>query len=93
LLLESGEYQTPESPVQAEQEKSKAPAEEPDSAKELPKSVVKGPALPTKDQPAETSPASERKKSPEEEEENKGVFDQLREDVGKLRGLLNPFGW
>jgi outer membrane protein assembly factor BamD len=92
LLLESGEYQTPESPVQADQEKSKAPAEEPGSAKEVPKSVVKGPALAPKDPPAETSPASERK-SPEEEEENKGVFDQLREDVGKLRGLLNPFGW
>lgn len=93
FLMESGEYQARETPTQGEQEKSKAPTGEPDGARELPKSVVKDPASPAKDKAAETPQVTERKKSPDEEEESKGVFDQLRDDLGRLKGLLNPFGW
>jgi len=96
FLLESEEFQPPENPPQSEQEKTKAPTEEQEPSREIPKSVVKGPTPPFNaiDKPAETPQVTERKKSPDEnEEQNKGVFDQLKDDLGRLRGMLNPFSW
>ena len=93
FLLESGEYQLRDNPDQAEQEKEKAsaPIREPEPAKGLPQSVVKGPPSPVKDKAAEAKVGEKR--SPTEEEENKGILDQLKDDIGRLRGLLNPLDW
>lgn len=63
------------------------------SSKTLPELAVKGPPQPVKEKPAETTVAS--KKSPDEEEgdANKNVFDQIREDIGRIGKILNPFSW
>jgi len=56
----------------------------------LPQAVLKDPAM-GKDKPAETKVA-EKKKSPDDEEE-KSAFEQMREDIGRIRDALNPFNW
>jgi outer membrane protein assembly factor BamD len=60
----------------------------------LPALAIKGPPQPDKDKPAETKLAA-KSKSPEEEEDpaDKGLFDQLKEDLGRVKQLLNPFSW
>jgi len=93
LFLDKGEYQAQEKAKEG-QASDQAVAQPPRSAEprsELPQAVVKGPQTPT-GKPAETKVA-EKKKAPDEEDEPKGALDQLREDVGRLRDLLNPFGW
>ncbi len=57
--------------------------------KELPKGVVKGPPtrLP-KERPAEITSADKML-----EEEEKGAFDQITEDLKSIGSLLNPFSW
>lgn len=107
LFLDSGEYQaqrfdglTVPSGVEGEKAKEsqasdQAVAQPPKSAeprRELPQAVVKGPPQPASEKPAETKVA-EKKKSPDEENSPKGALEQLKEDLGKLRDVLNPFGW
>lgn len=69
-----------------------APPKGAEPRRELPQAVVKGPPQPAGEKPAETK-VVEKKKSPDEEEEPKGTLEQLKEDIGRLRDLLNPFGW
>ncbi|MBI2360927.1 MAG: outer membrane protein assembly factor BamD, partial [Deltaproteobacteria bacterium] len=88
LFLESGEFQVKEKAEEAErkekagEEKVAKPAE---PAKSLPQSVVK-----TQSEPQAIKPAE---KKPPEAEEERGPFDQLKEDLNALRNLLNPFNW
>ena len=84
LFLERGEYQ-------AQEETKEGQAAQPAKSTELPQGVVKAPQ-PVKEKAAETKVA-EKKKSPDEEEEPKGALEQMKEDLGKLRDLLNPFSW
>jgi outer membrane protein assembly factor BamD len=68
-------------------EKEQAPGE-----KELPRSLVKGPAQPQQASPAAKT-AEQKKPAPGEEEELKGVFQQLRDDMENVSKMLNPFRW
>ena len=48
-----------------------------------------------KEKPADTKVAA-KAKSPEDidqEAENKGVLDQIKEDIGRIGKILNPFSW
>ncbi len=94
LFLDSGEYQAQEKAKES-QASDQAVAQPPKSAeprRELPQAVVKGPPQPASEKPAETK-VTEKKKSPDEEDSPKGALEQLKEDLGKLRDALNPFGW
>jgi outer membrane protein assembly factor BamD len=99
LLLPPQEIQPLEKPASAETKKSEtaetvpaagAPSTQPQT---LPNLAVKGPPQPPKDKPAETTVASKSKSSEEEPDANKGVFDQLKEDLGRIGKILNPFSW
>ena len=66
--------------------------EEP-ATREIPKAaLVRGPQQPTPAAPA-AKPAEQKKPSAKPEEENKGAFDQLRQDLDSVGKLLNPFRW
>ena len=98
LFLDSAEYQATDKPKETREAKtpeelkgsepSTAPPSQP--SKELPQAVVKGPAKAQKEKAAETKPA-EKKKA--EEGEEKGVFEQLTEELRGIGKLLNPFNW
>ena len=67
-------------------------AEKPQPADRIaPRNLVRGP---TQSQPANraTSPAEQKKATPDEEE-TKGLFDHLRDDVESVSKILNPFRW
>jgi outer membrane protein assembly factor BamD len=99
LLLQPQEFQS--------QEKSTAPAKSdsieetnlsssptPPPQQSLPELAIKGPPQPVKDKPAETKTAAKPKSSdPEEVDENKSALDQLKEDIGRIGKILNPFSW
>ncbi len=57
--------------------------------KELPPGVVKGPPshLP-EERPAEITSADKKL-----EDEEKGAFDQIKDDLRSLGSILNPFSW
>jgi outer membrane protein assembly factor BamD len=61
------------------------------ASKEAPRNLVRGPI---QSQPANraTSPAEQKKAAPGEEE-TKGLFDHLRDDVENVSKILNPFRW
>ena len=88
LFLDPAELKAQEKPSEGEQHQPQ-PAKSTEPSKQLPQAVVKGPPQ-AKDKP-ETKVTENR--TPQADEEEKGILDQLREDLGKLRGLLNPFGW
>jgi outer membrane protein assembly factor BamD len=101
LLLPPQEFQPQgRSTATTEADKSKpvepAPAVGSPSAppKTLPELAVKGAPQPVKEKPAETRVAG-KPKSPDEDEveANKNVFDQIREDIGRIGKILNPFSW
>jgi outer membrane assembly lipoprotein YfiO len=70
-------------------EKTAAPV-----APSLPELAVKGPPQPAKDKPADTKTAAKAKSSEEDEDvENKSAFDQIKEDLGRIGKILNPFSW
>jgi outer membrane protein assembly factor BamD len=56
---------------------------------EFPRTLVKGPAQP---QPVAKT-AEQKRPVPGQEEEPKGVFDQLKSDADSLGKALNPFRW
>lgn len=90
LFLDSGEYQAQEKTKESEKARTPGGSEAPQPASQLPQAVVKGTQKPA-EKPAETK-VVEKKKSPDDEEE-KGPFEQLREDLGRIRDALNPFSW
>ena len=61
------------------------------ASKEAPRNLVRGPI---QSQPAKraTNPAEQKKAAPGEEE-TKGLFDYLRDDVENVSKILNPFRW
>jgi len=106
-LLDAGDYQLKEKPGKAGKpgkregsdtskqaglpvgERTQTGVQASEPLKELPKGVVKGP--PTrllKERPAEITSAD--KKS---EDEEKGAFDQIKDDLKSLGTILNPFSW
>ncbi|MBI2989234.1 MAG: outer membrane protein assembly factor BamD [Deltaproteobacteria bacterium] len=90
LFFETGEYHAEEKTKESEKA-GKPESLEASQPSSIPASVVKGPPQ-VKEKPAETKVA-EKKKSPDGEEEPKGALEQIKEDLGKLRDLLNPFSW
>jgi outer membrane protein assembly factor BamD len=56
---------------------------------EFPRALVQGPTQP---QPAART-AEQRKPLPGQQEEVRGIFDQLKSDVDSVGKILNPFGW
>jgi hypothetical protein len=99
LFLQPQEIQPQERPAASETEQS-ATGEAPAStattpqAQTLPDLAIKGPPQPAKEKPSETKTASKPKPTGEEEgEESKGALEQLKEDVGKIGRILNPFNW
>jgi outer membrane protein assembly factor BamD len=102
LFLQPQEFQPQEKTTSAgdpeQPAKSEPSAPNPGAAPQpqtLPELAIKGPPEPAKEKPAETKTAKKPPSSGEEEEVegNKGAFDQLKEDVGKIGRILNPFNW
>jgi outer membrane protein assembly factor BamD len=60
------------------------------ATRDVTKALVKGP---TQAQPATAKPVEEKKPVPGQDQENKGVFDQLRQDLDSIGKVLNPFRW
>ena len=87
LYLGGGEYKVQEKP---KENKVEEPAQGTDKPGELPEAVVKGPPQPKKEKPSD-----ETKSKPlaEGEEEEKGAFDQIKEDIESVGKVLNPFSW
>jgi len=79
-------------PEPADQDKKASDNKPEDSGvREIPKALIKGPS-----QPAATTIAksTEPKGTPTfDDDENKGVFDRIREDAENLSKILNPFQW
>jgi hypothetical protein len=68
-------------------DKPQAPAATRDNSKTL----VRGP---TQAQASTTAkPAEQKPTAPGQEDEKKGVFDQIRQDLDSLSKALNPFRW
>lgn len=93
LFLNPAEVESKTEPS-ADQEKKAEPSEqlqEP-AIREIPKALVTGP---TQQQPASPQPkAAEQKKATGPlDEENKGAFDHIREDIERIGNVLNPFRW
>ena len=82
----------PDKSAPVEQSSTPSPPTTP-TVQTLPEAVVKGPPQPAKERPAETKIAAKEKSGEEQEEQNKGVFDQLKEDFGRIGKILNPFSW
>ena len=93
LFLDTGEYQAQEKTKESEKARMPGGSEASQPASQIPQAVVKGPPQPVKEKPAETKVAEKKSPGPGEEEEPKGALERLKEDIGRLRDLLNPFGW
>ena len=101
LFLKPQEFQPQEKSTAAKEPDKSAPVEPssaPSSAstppaQTLPELAVKGPPQPVKEKPAETKVAAKPKPGDEEEEGNKSVIDQIKEDIGRIGKILNPFSW
>jgi hypothetical protein len=92
LFLNPGEVQTqqPTAPMQ-EADKQSGPQQNTKTVVEsASRPLVKGPVQP---QQVATKPAETRKPSPGQEEEPKGVFEQIRQDLENASKVLNPFRW
>ena len=67
--------------------------EEP-ATREIPKAaLVRGPQLPTPAAAPAAKPAEQKKPTATPEEENKGVFDKMKQDLENVGKVLNPFRW
>jgi outer membrane protein assembly factor BamD len=87
----------PSKPTSDHADDANTPAAKPDVAetdqparKEAPRNLVRGP---TQSQPANQTKTAEQKKAAPGEEETKGLFDYLRDDVENVSKILNPFRW
>jgi hypothetical protein len=76
-----------------EQEKQAADDKSQDpGTREIPKALIKGPSQPPA--PVAVAKSGEKKDTPTfGDEEDKGVFDRLKQDAESLSKLLNPFSW
>ncbi|MBI1996440.1 MAG: hypothetical protein HYS66_08230 [Deltaproteobacteria bacterium] len=91
LFLNPGEAQslTGTTPEPVNQEKKAESAEKEPATRNISKALVKGP---TQAAPA-AKQEEEKKPVPGQDPENKGVFDQLRQDLDSIGKILNPFRW
>jgi hypothetical protein len=90
LYLSPAEVQSREKPTGSQEMKEPEGAE---SSKEPPNRIlVKGPVQP---QPVTAAAKSAGAKKPgsNQEDEPKGAFDQMRQDLEKASKVLNPFSW
>jgi len=72
-------------------EKKPEPSEkQPITGDQFPRTLVKGPA-PAQSQPV--AKVTEQKRIPGDEEESKGIFEQLKSDADNVGKILNPFRW
>ncbi len=92
LFLSPGQAPAIEQSTSESAQKETNKPEEP-ATREIPKAaLVRGPQPPPPAAPA-AKPAEQKKPSAQAEEENKGVFDQMKQDVESVGKLLNPFRW
>jgi outer membrane protein assembly factor BamD len=97
LFLPSTGVRVQEKPSSVEE--STSPGKKPEPAQtqpepttgsqEFPRALVQGPTQP---QPAAKTTV-QRKPVPPGQEEEKGIFDQLKSDVDSVGKILNPFAW
>jgi outer membrane protein assembly factor BamD len=87
--------QTAPAPENAQKETPKTESvtkpEEP-GVRAIPKALVRGPQQPKPESPA-AKPAEAKSPSAAGEEEIKGPFDQLKQDLQNASKVLNPFSW
>lgn len=97
LFLETGEFEVQQKATEGEEARKPGSQEasQPPSipASQLPQVVIQGPPQPQKEKATEIKPAEKRKAESEEEEETKGVFDRMKEDLRNIGKIFNPFGW
>jgi outer membrane protein assembly factor BamD len=92
LFLNPTEMQPAATPAQ-ETKKPEAKPESADSASTPPaRSLVKGPVQPSTTTSA-AGFAETKKPASSQDEEPKGVFDQMRQDMENVGKVLNPFRW
>ncbi len=92
LFLDSGKVRE-EDLGKGDEEKEKIQSQKTtEPIKELPQAVVKGRPAPAQEKVAETKPA-DKKTTGGADEESKGVLDQIKEDLGRMQSILNPFSW
>jgi outer membrane protein assembly factor BamD len=93
LFFNPGETQglTGTTPEPVNQGKIAESAEKEPATRNLSKALVKGPT------PPQAAPAAkqeeEKKPDPGQDPDNKGVFDQLKQDIDNIGKILNPFRW
>jgi outer membrane protein assembly factor BamD len=71
------------------EKKSESSEKRPTPVDQFPRTLVKGPV------PAQPQPVAkvEEQRLPGDEQENKGIFDQLKNDADRVNKMLNPFQW
>jgi outer membrane protein assembly factor BamD len=97
LFLPSAEIPAPAQGNASSTQAVASPEKKPESSekqqvsgdREFPRTLVKGPAQP---QPA-VKTAEQKRPLPGQEDEPKGVFDQLRDDMENVSKAINPFRW
>jgi outer membrane protein assembly factor BamD len=90
LYLSPAEVESQEKPAAKEETKK---IDNVDGSREIPSRVlVKGPVDPQSAAARTKSPAT-KQASAAQDDEPKGVFDQIRQDVESVSKVLNPFSW
>lgn len=72
----------------AEKKTESSEKHQPPAGREFPRTLVKGPTQP---QPA--AKTAQKPLSPDQTDESKGAFEQLKSDIESARKALNPFSW
>jgi hypothetical protein len=96
LFLSPSEVQAQDKAVSsqetAEQEKKADDKPQDPAVREIPKALIKGPSQPAA--PTAVAKSNEKKPTPTfGDEEDKGVFDRLKQDAESISKILNPFSW
>jgi hypothetical protein len=99
IKTETGPLFLPQQEIRGQEKEAETPApaataSAPAPSPSLPELAVKGPPQP--DKPADTKVAGKPKTTGDDaldDPENKGVFDQLKEDLQRVGKILNPFSW
>jgi len=87
LFLETGEFQVKDTAEETKEAAKPKGQEATQPPKTLAESVVKSPAQ------AQTIKPAEKKTTPPDAEEQRSPWDQIREDMKALGGILNPLNW
>ena len=76
-----------------QEKKASADKSQDPGAREVPKALIKGPSQPAA--PAAVAKTNDKKPATPTfgDEEDKGIFDRLRQDAENLSKILNPFSW